>query len=151
MGWEDRHLHCFEVGDERFGITEDFLYSWDYRVKDYLEVGGKMTYEYDFGACWRHEVVFEEIVPKTIEILKSKVPVCIDGARNCPLEDCGGVDGHNIIVGLLERGPEKTPEAYRQFMSIVRLTYDPEAFNPRKVRFTDANRRLKKVLSRMDI
>jgi hypothetical protein len=64
MGWEDRHLHSFHVGDALFGSQFD-----DYPDDELDEksitvvraVGGqrRFAYEYDFGDSCGHEVVVE--------------------------------------------------------------------------------------------
>jgi hypothetical protein len=51
----------------------------------------RFVYEYDLGDSWEHEIVLE----KTLEPEpKTKYPWCVDGARACPPEDCGGVWGY---------------------------------------------------------
>jgi len=41
---------------------------------------------YDFGANWRHEILYEVHSPAEPGEL---YPRCIDGARTCPPDDCG--------------------------------------------------------------
>jgi hypothetical protein len=55
-------------------------------------------YEYDFGNGWRHEVVFVGFFPKESTL---KYPRCLDGRRACPPEDCGGIGGHQDLLGIL--------------------------------------------------
>jgi hypothetical protein len=58
-----------------------------------------MNYEYDFGDCWRHEIVLETVSPPEPGI---KYPRCIDGARACPPEDVGGVPGFADFVRAIK-------------------------------------------------
>jgi len=45
-------------------------------------------YDYDFGDYWQHQLRVEAIrSPKPNQCY----PVCIDGKRACPPEDCGGL------------------------------------------------------------
>ena len=63
---------------------------------------------YDLGDNWEHEVLFEGVVepPK-----KTRLPICIEGERACPPEDCGGEGGCEI----LDSGG--TDYAYRLFVA----------------------------------
>jgi hypothetical protein len=47
----------------------------------------RFVYEYDFGDLWQHDVRVERELPLDP---KRTYPVCIGGARQAPLEDCGG-------------------------------------------------------------
>jgi len=93
MGWADYHLHRFriqnlqtgqldEIGipnEDRFEDEFTRLASWGVPISGYFkQAGTQAEYEYDFGDCWMHEVVLEEIVSR---IPKKKYPVCIEGAR----------------------------------------------------------------------
>jgi hypothetical protein len=51
----------------------------------------RWIYEYDFGDGLQHEVLFEGFV--TVDP-KVKYPICVEGARACPPEDCGGPWGY---------------------------------------------------------
>ena len=57
--------------------------------------GDRLTYEYDFGDGWEHEIVVLEIGPPKA---KGFYPAVIDGARNCPPEDAGGAHGYQACV-----------------------------------------------------
>jgi hypothetical protein len=102
MGWENSHLHRFEINGQAFGdpdlFEEDFVES-DMRdsrktmLSQIVPKDGKrcrFIYEYDFGDGWRHEIVFEgnpEVQPGVI------YPACLEGERGCPPEDVGGTGG----------------------------------------------------------
>lgn len=71
MGWENEHLNSFSVGRnesympsfQRDDPDDDFCFSRmgnqeDYTISDVLKVKGKsITFEYDFGDNWNHEVI----------------------------------------------------------------------------------------------
>ncbi|HRI29488.1 MAG TPA: plasmid pRiA4b ORF-3 family protein, partial [Chitinophagales bacterium] len=103
MGWDDSHLHQFIKNKTYYTVK---LFEDDYwneaNTIDYIEeeVGvssllkakkDKMMYEYDFGDEWQHEILLEEILPVDDAIT---YPICIDGKRRCPPEDCGGIWGY---------------------------------------------------------
>jgi len=60
--------------------------------------GDKIRYEYDFGDSWLHEVVLERVQPFDAGI---KLPICLDGERSCPPEDCGGVFGYQNLLEVI--------------------------------------------------
>ena len=102
MGWTNSHLHQFEIADVRYtdprfmrGDFDDFG-ALDYggiRIGDLISKHGsklRMSYEYDFGDGWQHEVVLEKVMQSEPG---AKYPRCLDGERACPPEDVGGVYG----------------------------------------------------------
>ena len=110
MGWQDYHLHEFEVikpssgrkvmigfPDEEFG--RDVLPGWKQKIADYFSIENPSAeYIYDFGDNWRHEIRLEKILPREKGV---KYPLCIDGKRACPPEDCGGTSGYENFLKIL--------------------------------------------------
>ncbi|MGB2629832.1 MAG: plasmid pRiA4b ORF-3 family protein, partial [Candidatus Omnitrophota bacterium] len=92
-----RHLHQFYIGGKFYDVPyaePGFTRTIDEREVKLSDLGNKeikkFQYEYDMGDGWEHELILE----KTIEPDKKvSYPVCIDGRRNCPPEDCGGIPG----------------------------------------------------------
>lgn len=138
MGWEDSHLHEFEVVHPQTGNTEvigvpepeawrPVKAGWSQKVRKYLGApGSRASYLYDFGDEWDHSVTLQKVLPKDRE---AAYPRCVAGKRACPPEDCGGVWGYwEILSGLSE-----FQEEYADF--------DPEAFHPRDVIFDDPTAR----------
>src|SRR5690242_7976915 len=63
MGWEDSHLHAFRAGKVSYGPADpdDELGHLDerkFRLGDLK--ARRISYEYDFGDGWEHELVIEE-------------------------------------------------------------------------------------------
>ena len=150
MGWLDYHLHLFrlpnpetgevdQIGipiDDSFDDMEPFLPGWDVTMAQYFsEAGDRADYEYDFGDGWRHEVVLEEISDKSSS---AQYPICLDGARACPPEDCGGTHGYKELLVVLS---DATHEEYPSMLQWVGAGYDPAAFDPKNVRFDDPKKR----------
>ena len=62
MGWEDCHLHAFDVADRRYGMLlddhpDDELDEASVTVVTALGDATTFTYTYDFGDGWEHHVV----------------------------------------------------------------------------------------------
>jgi hypothetical protein len=119
FGWTNSHLHVFEVGDERIGVPyelEDIATGLVtrsgriVRLADVIDLGfSRFTYEYDFGDSWRHTIEVEEVRPHQDEDDEGDAWArCLGGARACPPEDCGGVDGYGRLLEILfdPRHPE---------------------------------------------
>jgi len=93
MGWTDFHLHQFVIHGKRYGVLRvggiwfaddpDKVRLCDLRFRE----RERFMYEYDFGDLWQHEIRVEKKLPLDP---KKTYPVCIDGARSTPPEDCGG-------------------------------------------------------------
>ena len=83
-------------------------------------------YEYDFGDGWRHEVLFEGFPPSNP---KTKYPLCLEGERACPPEDCGGPGGYAEYLAAIADPRDEQHEEMLQW----RGPFDPEAFDAKKV------------------
>jgi hypothetical protein len=129
MGWENYHLHQFIVGTTRYGEPDPeygLEMKDDRRVrlqKIAREKGFSFIYEYDFGDGWRHVITVERIEPLTQDMY---VPRCLDGARACPPEDCGGIGGYEHLLTAL-RDP-RHPE-HKEMRAWAGTHFDPELFS----------------------
>jgi len=139
MGWTNSHLHHF--------ITEDSRYT-DLRYVEETAIGGmpdrdeaktklmqiahvegaQFGYEYDFGDSWEHEIVVEKIMPP--DAAAATTAVCLDGARACPPEDCGGIWGYTELLKALKN--RKHPE-HKQMTEWIGGTFDAEHFDASNV------------------
>ena len=106
MGWQDYHLHEFQMkdlsGKKLFvGIPsgeDDFmgdfmgprkvLPGWKHKVSKFISIEQTtFLYVYDFGDDWHHTIKLEKVLPAEEAV---SYPRCIGGKRNSPPEDCGG-------------------------------------------------------------
>ncbi len=93
MGWTDSHLHQFVIYGKRYGLWKEggLSFADDPQQVHLADLGLRLSerflYEYDFGDLWQHEIRIEKRLPLD---RKKPYPVCIGGARQTPLEDCGG-------------------------------------------------------------
>ncbi len=129
MGWLGGHLHMFEIDGVTYGTPDpdwdtDDLDESKYRLGDVLPtVGAKMTWDYDFGDGWQHNVLVEAIEPVAADVL---YPRCLAGKRACPPEDCGGLPGYADILAVVADPSNPANADLRDF---VPLDYDPEHFD----------------------
>ncbi|MGP0068200.1 MAG: plasmid pRiA4b ORF-3 family protein [Isosphaeraceae bacterium] len=136
FGWENYHLHQFEIdgvtysepapdGDD-FGMEfEDDAFVVLSELLPKSTKRSKWIYEYDFGDSWRHAVLFEGSPPREP---KAKYPLCLEGERACPPEDCGGPSGYVDYLAALT-DPEH--EEHGQMLE-WRGPFDSEAFDAKK-------------------
>lgn len=135
MGWTNSHLHQFKIGEQLYGdpmLMEENFEEMDFKdstramLSQIVPKGGKrfsFIYEYDFGDGWDHEVLFEGNLPVDP---KTKYPLCLEGARACPPEDCGGVYGYG---DFLEAISNQKHEEHESMMEWVGGSFDPEEFD----------------------
>ena len=150
MGWKDRHLHVFRFlsvagRSVEVGLRDEFRQPGDWpRIPGWTmdaettfhDFGPSATYEYDFGDGWVHDIVLEEILPRERGV---RLPRCIDGARACPPEDCGGPSGYELLLEILA---DAHHEQHQEMILWLSRPFDPEAFDPAKARFMNPQRRL---------
>lgn len=141
MGWENEHLHAFRIGKLNYtdvNATDDDMWMEDESEVLLSEVAGKVKtrfqYEYDFGDSWIHEIFVEKILPYDPRF---HYPVCTEGARACPPEDCGSYPGYEDLVAAVKA--KKKTEEQKELIQWAGK-YDPEAFSLDKV-----NKLLKKI------
>jgi hypothetical protein len=134
MGWAGYHMHQFSFGggfrQERYS-THEMMMECGPEMHDedsvtlrqvILRKGQVFTYEYDFGDSWLHEVKVEKILPHDPATV---LPVCLDGARACPPEDCGSFPGYANVLRVLANAGTREDREFREWVG----EYDPEHFN----------------------
>lgn len=119
MGWTDSHLHQFEKEGKSWGVPEwDEFQEFDLIDESKTQLGNvlrsegeSMTYQYDFGDNWEHEVVLEKIQRVEGDLTH---PVCLGGERRCPPEDVGGVHGYQeFLEAILDPKHEQNEQFVR--------------------------------------
>lgn len=130
MGWYNSHLHQFVYGknsligdtalDESDGLAEEK----EIPLAEFFNMENmRLLYEYDFGDGWIHELVLEKILG---DEKGRKFPVCIDGEKKCPPEDCGGLSGFYEMLKILKK---KKGREYKEMNEWLGGKYDPDEFN----------------------
>lgn len=132
MGWEDVHLHEFEIGKSRYGIPDPefpdpaMLNESNMTLASSLNGAKSFTYTYDFGDDWRHRIQVEDILPADTPLKKAQ---CIAGEGACPPEDVGGAGGYADLLKILRR-PEH--EDYQHMVQWCNGPIDPQYFDLEK-------------------
>lgn len=153
LGWDDKHLHEFRIGEMRYGMAipgqEKIPDEREYRLEALLCAIPAFEYLYDFGDDWTHEVTVAP-VPLTTRSPKAE---CLDGDRAAPLEDCGGPDSYMDLLKAIARpgsargrdllewaGPDFAPLKF-DLTAINRelRTAGTKAFLRRRERFYEGN------------
>jgi hypothetical protein len=139
MGWTNSHLNQFIKNEIYYGVRLpdddmwDDTYNVDYqkrkiKISDLLKnEKERITYEYDFGDGWRHEIILEKILPIDKKI---SYPICITGKMSCPPEDCGGTWGYVNMLKILKQPGHEEFESYLEW---VGDEFDPEYFDKDEV------------------
>ena len=133
MGWYDQHLHEFIYKENIYGppdpdAFEPTLNEDTARLDNFLKrKGSAITYQYDFGDGWMHRIELEK---KLDPDPGADYPLCLDGGRACPPEDCGGAWGYQDILEALAKPKLKK---HQELLEWLGDGFDPDRFDPREV------------------
>ena len=146
MGWDNAHLHEFQVRGERYTEFEEDIRSGagdstavTLRSLKLNREGQTFLYNYDFGDDWLHEIVVESSRSADDSV---KLPLCVTGRRACPPEDSGGVRRYGY---LLEAVSDPSNPDHEELSAWIDPDFDPEEFDVDRV-----NRDLRRVFSKDD-
>ena len=132
--WQESHLYEF-VSKNRTYMDEDFkddlFESESFDVSRYIvsedlkKVGDKISYVYDFGDDWEHEIKLEAILEKDED---EYYPKCIKGKGRGPMEDIGGIWAYNEIIRAHKEDDKQILDDF-----YIDSSFDPEAFSVKEV------------------
>lgn len=157
MGWQDYHLHQFQIKGKRkrieafIGIPDfrkiqefkEVIPGWEIPVKEHFnDLGVTAKYLYDYGDDWYHTVILEGYILNDSQV---KYPVIVGGERPCPPEDCGGIWGYKNLIKTLSNPKNEEYEALKEW---VGEDWSPEKFDPNQVSFDDPYSRWFKAFPR---
>ena len=145
FGWQGCHMHQFAIDGKQYSQQDpdggnfdmDFEDESDVLISQLISKSGRKPcwiYEYDFGDGWRHEMLFEGSPPSDP---KAKYPECVEGARACPPEDCGGPWGYADYLAAIADPKHEQHEELLEWGG----PFDPEAFDAKNA--TKEMRRVK--------
>ncbi|GHO49005.1 plasmid pRiA4b ORF-3 family protein [Ktedonospora formicarum] len=143
MGWENSHLYVFRLIINKkttvYGLPDPEWEDTGIRIRDSRRTKLDatvwaewltLTYEYDLGDSWMHQVTIEKIEHLEDEHVNEDAfwmtPRCLAGERACPPEDAGGIGDYTDLLEALQhlKHPEHT--RLRQWTG---ASYDPGLFS----------------------
>lgn len=129
MGWQDCHLHSFDVGTVQYGQPDpdgllDMRDEIDSRLDDVVAKDDRFGYTYDFGDWWEHQVTVEDVLLADAD---ERYPWCLDGAGACPPEDVGGTYGYERFLAAIAEYSHPEHAEIREWYG---RDFDPRAFDP---------------------
>jgi hypothetical protein len=141
MGWTNSHLHQFLIDDARYSTPAHYesMVEGEEPARDEARAtlaqvapgkGAQFGYEYDFGDSWEHGITVEKILPP--DPATATIALCLDGARACPPEDCGGVGGYADLLRILKNRKHPEHESMKEWLG---RPFDAEAFSLAKTNF----------------
>ncbi len=131
MGWQNSHLHEFRVDSVSYGEPSA---EFDLELKDDRrfrlsrvapKAGARVTYLYDFGDGWEHDIVVEKILPPEPRL---RYPLCLAGNGACPPEDVGGPWGYEEFLAAIRDPGNKQHD---EMLEWVGGPFDPDLFDAR--------------------
>ena len=143
--WDNCHLWQFEFG------TVDYTCPNPYAEDDFSPPGReqrpaksvkldaalgtkkKFSYWYDFGDDWFVDIRVEQRIAADQPV----VPVCTEGARAGPPDDCGGVPGYFNLLEILAGPADEERESMVEWLG--------GEFDPEHVDIADINTELQHV------
>ena len=139
MGWDDYHMHLFSVGRQQYGSPDPELGHASDRSVVLSQVltspGDRLSYTYDFGDNWEHDIVLEET---RAAVPEETYPSCVAGKGACPPEDCGGAWSY---AELKETLADPSHEGHQDMLEWLGLDTGKD-FDPKEFSVTDVNARL---------
>ncbi|WP_373650278.1 plasmid pRiA4b ORF-3 family protein [Schlesneria sp. DSM 10557] len=111
MGWQDAHLHGFEVQSTRIPLKEEGAGIDEAGVEIsqfYSACYNAFQYTYDFEDNWIHDIVIEGCSQASGEIM---LPSCISGEGASPHEDTGGIHVWRSLQAALKGASKIRSEA----------------------------------------
>lgn len=131
FGWDGSHLHVFETPFGDFGITDPEL---GHEPADEVSLAQvlpgereKITYLYDFGDEWRHEILVEKVLDQDESVT---YPRCTGGRRATPPEDSGGIWSYADLLEVLADPAHPEHQNSLDWLGLTSATeFDPAAFD----------------------
>lgn len=131
MGWTNSHLFTFIIKKTEYTDQETIEETGRGKTASSvslrslkLKKGDTFRYVYDFGDDWNHKLKVESVSHPDPKV---NYPVCLDGARSCPPEDCGGPPGYEDLLAILF---DPDHEEYEHMKKWAGPYFNPEEFDP---------------------
>jgi hypothetical protein len=131
MGWNDAHLHVWEIAGERYGAADpdwEVVEERTVAIADVCAEGEALDYTYDLGDNWEHAITVERLL---LPAEAGEVPRCEAGARACPPEDIGGAPGYAELLDALAKPADAS--ARGRELAEMYDGFNPERFDAQRV------------------
>jgi hypothetical protein len=132
MGWEDYHLHVFEIAGREYGPRPEEDWEREQWAADDATVsvaramglaGGPFEYHYDFGDDWRVAIAVVGEAPP----LAKGIVECVAGDRAGPPEDIGGPHRYQEVIDAW--GPRGRASLPAELAEGLPKGFDPGRFS----------------------
>lgn len=134
FNWGNVHMHYFRSNTGEIIKNEEQTI-----LANTLIPNNPIVYVYDYGDAWTINL---ELI-NTIEGKERIRPICTDGKRQSPPEDCGGIIGYDDALDLLAHHNSNALRKYPLIAEWYGEDYDPEFFD-----INSANSRLANIVLR---
>ncbi len=129
MGWGNYHLYSFYINKEEIGMPDpefrsELTNAKKIKLRDKLSLKQKFGYVYDFGDNWEHILNVEKILDNKDAAL---VPICLEGERAGPPEDCGSYPGYYELMRIKKN--KNHPEYKERIKEWLGEDFDFEHFD----------------------
>jgi hypothetical protein len=114
------------------------------------EYGGKVevTYEYDHGDSWLHDIAFlghaDPTLRKVMGVPDELEAFCLGGEGHPAAEDCGSSPGWENLKNVFKKG-RKDPEGLKNWYKMRCANGDSKGLDPYKWEMLDVNDALVKI------
>jgi hypothetical protein len=129
FGWDGDHLHTLRAGPFTFApawpVLDDAIPSDLVTLADLGTLGVReLSYRYDLGDCWDHEITVEKILPPG-EVAR---PECLAGRGVTPAEDGGDwyEDDDGNLVPVAEPEPRRVYDLARINRALAVAIAEPD-------------------------
>ena len=129
FGWDGDHLHTLRAGPFTFApawpVLDDAIPSELVSMADLWTLGVReLSYRYDLGDCWDHEITVEKILPPG-EVTR---PECLAGRGVTPAEDGADWEGDDEgnLVPVAEPEPGHVYDLARINHALALVTAEPD-------------------------
>jgi hypothetical protein len=139
MGWDFSHLHVFNTRLGDYGTPDPelrFADEYGARLTEVLpRKRSKLSYNYDFGDDWEHDVLVEEKRPAAPG---ESLPRCVEGEGACPPEDSGGPWGYDRLKEVVADPEDEEHDDMLEWLGLD----EPSEFDAAAFTVDEANARL---------
>lgn len=128
MGWQGYHAYYFDLRGDRYEPpteqdSANILATTTVTLAGLnLQASDRLTYTYNPSDGWLHTLKIEAILEADTAL---QTPLCLEGERACPPENCGGIWGYEDFLARLNDPDDPDFDDLLNRLG----DFDPEAFD----------------------